>query len=138
MSFIKFYKNLEEFKKYEIEAGERIKTLYNTTIIKYNNNNKYDFKTVDNIKYEVKTEPTSLTTDNFFIEFFAYGKLSGISVTKSNFYIFSDTINFYLIDTNKLKNLIEKNTFKIVYTKDKLTKGYLINKFIIIKNSLSI
>ena len=133
-----FQKYLEKFKKYEIEAGERIKNKYNTQIKKWCNNANYDFKTIDNIKYEVKTEPMSLKTNNFFIEFFGYGKPSGISITKSNFYIISDTIHFYLIETNKLKEIIKNNTFKIISTKDNLTHGYLIMKNIIINNSIKI
>jgi hypothetical protein len=133
-----FYKNLEQYKPYETEAAKRIEGKFNKKVIKWCNTNRYDFKTEDDIKYEVKTEPSSLKTNNFFIEFEGYKKPSGISVTKSNYYIISDTINFYLIPTHKLKELIENNTFKIVSTFDKLTFGYLINKHIIIQQSILI
>ena len=63
---------------------------------------------------------------------------SGIAITKSNYYIITDTINYFLIDTLKLKELIENNTFKTVTTRDKLTFGYLVNKNIIIEKSISI
>ena len=33
--------------------------------VKWCNNYKYDFKTSHNLKYEVKTEPMSLKTNNF-------------------------------------------------------------------------
>ena len=134
-----FYQNLEKFKPYEIEAGKRIMALNNTEIIKWCNNYKYDFKTSpDNIKYEVKTEPMSKKTNNFFIEFYAYGKPSGISISKANFYIFNDTINYYLIETSILKELIQNNNFKMQKKRDKKTIGYLIQTSIIIENSIII
>ena len=82
-----FYQNLERFKPYEIEAAKRIINLNNTEIIKWCNNYKYDFITSEDLKYEAKTEPMSLQTNNFFIEFLGYGKPTGISSTKSDFYI---------------------------------------------------
>ena len=133
-----FYKNLEKYKVYEVEASKRIQLKNNVDINNYCNNNKYDFKTSDNKTYEVKTEPMSLTTNNIFLEFFAYGKPSGISTTESNFYIFCDTKNYFMIDTLKVKELIKNNTFKIITTKDKLTFGYLIKKEIIVKHSVII
>lgn len=133
-----FYKNLEQYKPYEIEAGKRIELKNNTTIKQFNDDFKFDFETLDGIKYEVKTEPSSLKTNNFFIEFKGYGKPSGISITESNFYIINDTNNYYLIHTYTLIQIIKENTFKIVSTKDKKTFGYLINKDIIISKSIQI
>ena len=131
-----FYNKLKEFQPYEIKAAKFIEAKYRTKIVKYCNDNRYDFKTEDKMKYEVKTEPTSLITGNFFIEFYGYNKPSGITVSKSNYYIINDTIKYYLIPTNKLREIIEMNTFKIVSTKDKMTYGYLINKKIIVEQSI--
>ena len=134
-----FYKQLEKFKPYEVEASKRITKLNNTKLLRFCDNYKYDFITYpDKLKFEVKTDVRSLKTDNFFIEFNGYGKPSGITITKSNYYILSDTINYYLIETNKLKTLIENYTFRIVPTSDKSTYGYLINKNIIILHSIAI
>ena len=133
-----FYKNLEKYKPYEKEAARRIEIKYNIVVKKWCDNYKYDFKCTNNLKYELKCEPTSLRTNNFFIEYFAYGKPSGITTTQSNYYIFCDTINYYLIETIKLKMLIEEHTFKIIQTNDKKTYGYLINKNIIIKRCIII
>ncbi len=77
-----FNKNIVLYKKYEILASERIKDKYNVDVKKWCDNNKFDFMTSDNIKYEVKCEPSSLKTFNCFIEYFAYGVPSGISITK--------------------------------------------------------
>ena len=103
--------------------------------MKFCENNKYDFKTSDRIKYEVKCEPSSIKTGNYFIEFFAYGKLSGISVTKAHFYIFSEMTNYYLIPIDELKALVKEYGI-LKKTKDGLTSGFLIKCNII--NSASI
>ena len=133
-----FFENLEKFKPYEIEAAKRIIKLNNVEVKKWCNNYKYDFKTSDNLKYEVKTEPMSLKTNNFFIEFYGYGKKTGITTTKANFYIISDTINYYLINVNVLKEIIDNNKFPMQKTRDKTTIGYLVSKNIIIENSIII
>ena len=103
-----FYKNLKKYQPYEKEAAKRIELLNNVRVLKFNNDKYYDFLTSDNIKYEVKTEPSSLKTNNVFIEFKAYGIPLGITTTEANYYIINDTINYYLIDTNKLKILIDQ------------------------------
>ena len=129
---------MERFKPYEIEAAKRIIKLNSVEVKKWCNNYKYDFKTSDNLKYEVKTEPMSLKTGNFFIEFYGYGKETGITTTKANFYIISDTINYYLINVNVLKEIIDNNKFPMQKTRDKTTIGYLVSKNIIIENSIII
>jgi len=133
-----FQQQLKKYQPYEIEASARIIKLNNVNVINFNNDNKYDFITTDNLKYEVKTDEASRRTNNYFIEFSGYGKPSGITTTESNYYIFSDTIEYYLISTDKLKELIKTNTFKICKVKLNETYGYIINKYIIISNSLLI
>jgi len=131
----KFYENLKRFQPYEVLASELIKKYKNVEIVKFNNDNKYDFKDSDGIKYEVKCEPSSIKTGNYFIEFFAYGKPSGISVSKAHFYIFSDMTNYYMIQIDELKVLVkEHGIFK--KTRDGLTSGFLVRSNII--NSVSI
>lgn len=126
MNFQNFNKNLKMYQPYEIKAAELIQKIKNVKISKYCINNKYDFKTNDNIKYEVKAEPMSLKTNNYFIEYMGYGKASGITTTKANFYIFTDTHdNFYLISVEHLKIIIEKHGIKKT-TADRLTFGYIV------------
>lgn len=129
-----FKENLKKFQPYEEEAGKLIEKIKNVKIISYNNNNEYDFITSDNIKYEVKAEPMSLKTNNYFIEYHGYGKQSGINATKAEYYIITNTINYYLIETSKLKELTEIHG-KIRTTKDKLTYGYIIKCNIIHDNA---
>ena len=54
------------------EAYALAKKINYVKVLNYCNNNKYDFMTSDNLKYEVKTEPASRKTNNFLIEFKGY------------------------------------------------------------------
>jgi len=133
-----FYKTkVKPYEKYEKEAAERVAKLYKVEIFELfnkNNGNKYDFVDSNNIKYEVKFDRYSLKSGNFFIEYFGYCKLSGISITEANYYIITDEQNYYLISVKKLKKICEKNGYE-KRTKDNLTRGYCIQKEFIIKNS---
>ena len=131
-----FYKNLKKFQPFEEEAAKRIENLNKVKVLNYCNDNKYDFLTSDNLKYEVKTEPASLKTGNFFIEFEGYKKPSGISTTEADYYIINDTLTYYLISVSKLKLLVKNKPIRT--TKDKLTFGFLINTQIIKDNSIII
>ena len=131
-----FMENLKKFQPYEVEAAQKIEKLNKVKVINFNDDNKYDFLTSDNLKYEVKTEPASIKTNNFFIEFLGYNKPSGITTTEANYYIISDTINYYLISVDKLKILVENA--RIITTKDKSTYGYLIKTKLIKDNSILI
>ena len=127
-----FLKNVDKYHIYEIIASQKISLLNNTQLIKFNNDYRYDFKTSDKLKYEVKTDELSLKTNNLFIEFESYKKPSGISSSKAHYYIFSDTIDYYLIETQKLKTILSNiRNKKIVTTKNKLTIGFLVRKEVI-------
>ena len=127
-----FLKNVDKYHIYEIIASEKICLLNNTQLLKFNNDYRYDFKTCDKLRYEVKTDVISIKSNNLFIEFESYKKTSGISISKANYYIFCDTIDYYLIQTQKLKEILNNiENKKIVSTKDKLTYGYLIKEQLI-------
>ena len=81
----------------------------------------------------MKADLYSNSTNIFFIEYYGYGKPSGIKTTQANNYIITDGIKYYLIDTNKLKKLC--CGAKVKTTKNNLTYGYIINKSIIMSNS---
>ena len=89
------------------------------------NDNRYDFKTIAGIKYEVKLEPSSKKTNNYFIAHFAYGKPSGIATTQAQFYIFTNTDNYYLINVDELKQIVQVN-WRIMFTRDGLTAGHIV------------
>ena len=128
-----FYETyVKPYQKYEEEAAERIKKKFNVEILNFNNDNKYDFVDNNGIKYEVKYDGRSNTSNNVFIEFMGYGKASGITVTEANYYIITDGNIYLLILTKKLKKLIKNCPFRC--TKDGSTTGYIISKNIIINN----
>lgn len=135
MSF--FYKNLKAFEPYEVSSSELIKEKYNVEIVSFSKDARYDFIDSNGISYEVKTEPSSLKTGNNFIEIFAYGKPSGISVTHADYYIFSNTINYYMVSTEKLKELVKLHGV-LKKTKDGLTHGYLISCIVIQNESIKL
>jgi hypothetical protein len=130
-----FKKRLQEGAIYEKKASELICELNGVSLIKFNNDYRYDFKTSDGLKYEVKADKVALKTKNFFIEFEGYGKPSGIQTTKANFYILTNTKEYFKIDVNKLKILCEQHgyTGKVNISK---TYGHLLTHDIIKNNSL--
>jgi len=132
-----FLKLLEIGHKYEKIASEKIALKYNVEIIFFNNNYKFDFLTNEGVKYEVKADFMALKTNNFFIEF-AEGlgtnkKLSGISTTEADFYILTDSHDYYLIDTTALKNICKN--LNILLTRETKTAGYILPRKDLILNS---
>ena len=132
-----FNTKVKPFLKYEVEASERIKKLFNVEIKSFNNNNKYDFIDNNNIKYEVKYDGYSIKSGNFYIEYKGYGKASGIATTEANFYIITEGTNYYLIEVKILKKLCCQYGI-IRCTKDGLTFGNIISCNIIINNCQTI
>lgn len=133
----KFYENLKTYQPFEVIASELIKEKYSVQIVAFSKDNRFDFIDSNGVSYEVKTEPTSLKTGNNFIEVFAYGKPSGLSVTQANYYIFSNTVDYYLISTDKLKELVKLHGI-LKKTMDSLTHGYLIKCTIIQEASIKL
>lgn len=125
-----FYENLRKYQPFEVTASQLICKLNNVTVDHFNNNNQYDFKTSDEISYEVKCEPSSLKTGNYFVEIFAYGKPSGISVTQAHYYIFCDETNYYQIAVDELKTLVKYHGI-LKKTRDGSTAGHLVKCTII-------
>ena len=135
-SYRNYLKQKRASEIYETISAERVCRRNNVKIIEICENADYDFKTDDNITYEVKADSMSLKTGNFFIEFLGYGQPSGIDITKSSYYILTDTNIYYLIFTDKLKLLVENCSTR--KTADGSTFGYLISRKIIIENSVCI
>jgi hypothetical protein len=136
MAYNKFLYNLEKYKKYEVISSELIKERDNVEIVRRCDNFKYDFKTSKGFKYEVKCDEASLKYGNYFIEFMGYGKPTGITTTKAHYYILCDTINYYEISVEKLKEIIKLYGHVKKTTADGSTYGHLIECSII--NDVSI
>ncbi len=137
---------LNEAKKTEEEAINKICNLYNVrTILRQDETNykyiKYDFKTDDNKTYEVKDDRRAANTKNVFIEYMQYGRPSGINITDADHHIFKIASNFYLIDTNTIKELIKDKAIKNISFKNSdnlTTKGYLLPLKTLADNSIII
>ena len=147
---INFNELLELGLKYELKAQKIIMENFNTKILNTCDNYKYDFETIDNIKYECKFDRKGIITNNFFIETNNYNckkkkcLKSGISKTISNYYILitddeiTKTINYYIIDTVKLKKLLRKKGIKKTCLNNKTliySNGFILSKEIIKKHS---
>lgn len=160
----KFYLCLEYARYYEKMAGKLFINYLNTLepnkgfkIERCQNDENYkemkhDIDIIDSsnniIKVEVKTDGKSRYTDNYFIEFENNNKLSGIAITEADYYIINDTLDYYLIEVKELINLIDvlsndnklkKRTAKeTLNNKTRYTKGFIIPKNEIIKNSIKL
>tara|TARA_R110000803_G_scaffold106557_4_gene174645 strand:+ start:581 stop:931 length:351 start_codon:yes stop_codon:yes gene_type:complete len=85
--------------------------------MEYNNDFKYDLKVgqvaekllaeiLENKKIEVKKDLKAIKTGNIFVEYFSWGKASGISTSEADFYCFFITDGrMFLIETKELKQL---------------------------------
>ena len=87
------------------------------------------------IPIEVKADNKSRQTGDFFLKFQQYGKASGIATTRAKYYIFTDTVNYYMVSVFNLMQLLR--AFKsegmlqkrqTVNHKGWTTKGYIIKK----------
>lgn len=130
-----FREKLKQFQPYEVIASELIMKYKNTEIVGFCDDNRYDFITGDGFKFEVKTEPSSMRTGNYFIEYFAYGKPSGITTTQADYYIFCNTVHYHMITVKELKELVKQHG-RPMTTADRLTRGHLVKCSII--NGVSI
>lgn len=125
---------------HERESRLKITKKYNVEVVEIQDETNfkkvhYDFKTSDNITYEVKADIMSQTTNNFFIEYEGYNKPSGLAITKAEKHILISGDEYYVINTQQIKQLIKINKYRQVMTQNKSTKGYLIPKKDIIEYS---
>ena len=137
MSYNQFLTDLHNNMIYETIAADKICVKNHVTILNTCNDYRYDFKTDDHITFEVKTDRASLITSNYFIEFLGRDeKQSGISITESDYYIITNTIDYYLIKTSKSKKLCANRPVKTL--RDKSSSGFILSCLLVIKNSIQI
>ena len=132
-----FDRQLKDGKIYERRAAKRISELRGVAVLYSCDDYRYDFITSDNIKYEVKHDKASALTGNIFIECLSNGQPSGILTTEAQYYIIVSDDIYYLILTDKLKQMInEKLYIRPASTNITCkTDGFLFDKQIIISNS---
>ena len=142
-----FLKDLAFGVSFEKKASELLKE-YDKSITKliFNHDSKFDIKDNNGVTYEVKADRRAKISNNFFIEFGKIIKdepcleLTGISVSEANFYILTDTTNFFLIPTFLLKLLISsiyKRDVKQLKTAP-FTVGYLVPYYDIHEHSIKL
>ena len=136
-----FEENVERFHPQEQQTAKYLSIILNNTNYIFNQDKQYDINFIDkNIKIEVKTDTFMNKTNNSFIETSYKYKPHGIYDTQANYFCINDyNDNYYLIETNKLKKLIDTKTkkdYKLV-TKS-LKGGYLIKKEELINNSIEL
>lgn len=138
MAHLNFKKDLELSKQGEEEVKNFL-IKHGCEFVHFNHDNKYDIlmtKKNKPVTYEVKTDYIVIKlfdTGNLFVEFECRGKLSGISVTESEWYInyFYHLKELWFIKTQNLKDLIANNEIPITTEAGDInsgTKGYLINR----------
>ena len=91
-------------------------------------------------KLEVKTDHKSVATGNFFIEYAAHRKPSGIAITDADYYIINDTVDYHMISVTRLLRIIKRydelGKLRRVEFKNSdglVTKGYIIKKAVALK-----
>lgn len=112
----KWTNDLAAGNKGEIVIAEYLSNRRDYDIVEYRNDSKYDFmlkKDDTTITFEVKTDRyeylKKIITGNFFIELSCNGRDSGIMVTEADYFVyyFPDKEKAYLIESNRLKDLIQ-------------------------------
>lgn len=97
-----------------------------STIKEFDIKGKYKDK---EITFEVKWDIMAEKTGNVAIEYESRGKMSGISVTQADYWIYKILSKFYLIKTEKIKEKIKRRSYYRDVTggdKGSNTKMYLV------------
>jgi tRNA U54 and U55 pseudouridine synthase Pus10 len=110
----RFYKCLNEEKKYEMETLNYL----DYDEFEFNDDNRYDIKIIKNdieTLVEVKSEKLASRTGNIAIEYFCRGKPSGIATTQAHYYycyvIYSDRYRLFEIPVVDLKKMIKNKLY---------------------------
>ena len=125
-------------KQIELKAQEIINQVNNVTVVEHDgtegrqNHAHYDFKTSDNITYEVKGDSKSIRTGNFFItvcqQINNEWRDAGIETTKADYHMLLYGKSFYKVNTRTLKTLTTKKIKFAFYHNDRgnIVKGLLV------------
>ena len=133
-TYDEFIKNVESHHKYEILSSKKAELYFKTTLKSFNETKDYDILLQNNLKFEVKFIGTFDEYDTVNIECFRNNKPSGISTTKSDYYIVTNGYIYYLIKTDELLQICKTTEIK----KLKYLFCYMIPKTLFIASSLVI
>lgn len=102
-----------------LNSGEEVEKEFLAHLKKtYPRANKHDGKVkeldivipeLSDLAIEIKRDLKSDETGNFGIEYFSWGKPSGIATTVAEVWVITDTERFYLFETAKLKEFMRNN-----------------------------
>ena len=133
----------QEFFQQELAFGQRYEKLARGHVIRYierkhdiyyklksiRHDGEFDFDLIDAktgsiISFEVKTDRSSRRTNNYYIEYNnGFGKPSGIEITKAHYHIITDEFDYYLIQTQILKDIIANGSWRKLATYKKFLKN---------------
>lgn len=138
-----FLEDLEKNKQYEIQAAKLVKETFHTETALNTDSATYkywDFVDSVGTTYEVKADKRSLTTPNFYIEYESFNSPSGISITKADYYVITNTLLYFLIPTEQIRILIEtlKPRSASCSNGRGFSRGYLIPQEEMLKYSISL
>jgi len=128
MPHYNFRQDLPVAKKTEHEVAEYLRESHNIEILAFEDTYKYDILTMlrgVETKFEVKEDFLCEFTGNVGLEYECRGKLSGISTTEADFYIYklhrpNNEFLYVLHTTDALKQMVsDKRYFRIVNGGDK-------------------
>jgi len=119
MGKYKFALDIEVAQETEKQIAKLLQSELDCEIVKFGNTSDYDILvTKDGIErtIEVKEDFLSKTTGNLALEYESRGKLSGISVSKADYYLYKVYLNYgiaeyWIIETDKLKSMVKFELF---------------------------
>ena len=132
-TYIDFENNVKSYHKYEFLSSKKAELYFKTTLKSFNETKDYDFLLENCLKIEVKYLGTFDEYDTVNIECFR-NEPSGILTTKSDYYIITNSVIYYLIKTDELLKICEICEIK----KLKYSFCYIIPKKLFIASSLVI
>jgi len=117
-SYYDFDKDLPIAQSAEKEVAALLRSAYNANILEFRHDNKYDIKAKIGNKtftFEVKQDFTCAHTGNVGVEFECRGRKSGISVSKSDYYVYiihrPDGKKVFILPTKNIKNMIARKEY---------------------------
>lgn len=134
----------------EREIAFNLESFYGYRILELNANTKYYDLLIETskgieLKIEVKEDFTCERTGNVGVEFKCRGKPSGIFVTEAQYYIYKIHtpfgIKFYMLRTEKLKEMITKHLYKRIIIggdRDSGSMNYLFDLEVFKRNAIRI
>jgi hypothetical protein len=132
-TYIDFENNVKSYHKYEFLSSKKAELYFKTTLKSFNETKDYDFLLENCLKIEVKYLGTFDEYDTVNIECFR-NEPSGILTTKSDYYIITNSVIYYLNKTDELIKLCENSEIK----KLKYLFCYMIPKTLFSASSLVI